>query len=99
LEDAWIEALALLKTVEDHELTDPSIGVEQLLFRLFNQRGVRVFESQPVRDKCKCSRQRIEKMLARFDDKERSEMIVDDEIIVTCEFCNSRYHFDPKRWC
>ena len=48
-DDAWVEAQALLDTVEDHELTDPSIAAERLLYRLFHERGVRVF--QPLRSK------------------------------------------------
>jgi molecular chaperone Hsp33 len=24
-----------------------------------------------------------------------ADMVVDGEVWVTCEFCNSRYHFDP----
>jgi molecular chaperone Hsp33 len=43
-DDAWVEAQALIDTVEDHELTDPAIAAERLLYRLFHERGVRVFE-------------------------------------------------------
>ena len=62
-DDAWVEAQSLVGTVEDHELTDPAVPVERLLYRLFHERGVRVFDAVAVRDKCSCSRERIDGML------------------------------------
>ena len=43
-DDAWTEAQARAATTEAHELIDPTLSGERLLFRLFNERGVRVFE-------------------------------------------------------
>lgn len=95
-DDAWLEARALIETVEDHELTDPTIGSERLLFRLFHERGVRIFDPLPLADHCGCSRDRVAQMLRGFSPEDRAEMIVDGEIAVTCEFCSTRYHFDPN---
>ncbi|PLX37532.1 MAG: Hsp33 family molecular chaperone [Hyphomicrobiales bacterium] len=97
-DDAWLEARSLVETVEDHELTDPGLALETLLFRLYHERGVRVFSPQPLIDRCGCSRDRVAEMLARFQPEERAEMIVDGEIVVTCEFCSSHYHFDPTQF-
>ena len=58
-DDAWVEAQSLVGTVEDHELTDPAVPVERLLFRLFHERGVRVFTPVAITDDCSCSRERI----------------------------------------
>src|SRR4051794_25552832 len=46
-DDAWVEGQSLMQTVEDVELIDPELSGERLLFRLFHQRGVRVFANQP----------------------------------------------------
>ena len=54
-DDAWVEAKALVETVEDHELIDPAVSSERLLYRLFHERGVRVFEGQSVHEECRCS--------------------------------------------
>jgi len=95
-DDAWVEAKLLLGTVEDHELTDPTVTSEDLLYRLFHERGVRVFESQPIVEKCRCSREAVTGMLRNFSTAERRDMVADDgSIVVTCEFCNTRYEFDP----
>ena len=58
-DDAWVEAKSLVATVEDHELVDPAVSSERLLYRLFHERGVRVFEGQRVHEECRCSHERI----------------------------------------
>ena len=94
-DDAWAEARSLVETVEDIELTDPEVSPERLLFRLFHERGVRVFDAQPVVDKCRCSRERVSDMLAQFTAEDVTDMTVDGQVVVTCEFCSAKYHFDP----
>lgn len=97
-DDAWTEAKALVETVEDIELTDPEVPVERLLFRLFNQRGVRVFEPLAVRDECSCSADKIEGVLAGFSAEEVAEATKDGVITARCEFCGRGYAFDPARF-
>lgn len=98
-DEAWTEGRALAGTVEDHELIDPSLSGERLLYRLFHERGVRVFASQPVREQCRCSTDSIRTMLQRFSRQERTDMIGDDgRIGVTCEFCSEKRAFDPKEF-
>ncbi len=92
-DDAWVEARSLVDTIEDHELTDPEISPERLLVRLFHERGARVFEPRTMLDRCRCSREKVEGVLAGFTPDEREEMTVDGEIIVTCEFCSTVYRF------
>jgi len=94
-DDAWAEAEALAGTIEDVELTDPEVSAERLLYRLFHERGVRVFERQPVVERCRCSRERVAGMLAQFTAEQVHDMTVDGRITVTCEFCSTRYDFDP----
>jgi molecular chaperone Hsp33 len=94
-DDAWVEAQALIDTVEDHELTDPSIVAERLLYRLFHERGVRVFEPISLEENCSCSRERIADVLQQMDAEEIDESTVDGAIEVRCEFCGAYYEFDP----
>ncbi|MEM8702090.1 MAG: Hsp33 family molecular chaperone [Pseudomonadota bacterium] len=93
-DDAWVEAKVLVDTVQDDELTDPEVSVEMLLFRLFHERGVRLFDPQPLADKCRCSREKIKGVLASFSAEEIEEMSVNGRIEVTCEFCNETYRFE-----
>jgi molecular chaperone Hsp33 len=94
-DDAWLEAQSLAGTIGDDELTDPALSVETLLYRLFHERGVRVFAAAPVRDQCSCSREKITGVLRNFTAEEITESIEDGAISVTCEFCGTRYTFDP----
>jgi molecular chaperone Hsp33 len=95
-DDAWLEAKALVETVEDHELIDPAIASERLLYRLFHERGVRVFEGQSVHEECRCSRDRIMAMMRRFSPEDRRDMVGDNgRIGITCEFCSRFYDLDP----
>ena len=95
-DDAWIEGQSLIETVEDVELIDPDLSGERLLYRLFHERGVRVFANQPVQAKCSCSRDAVASMLASFAPKDRAEMVKDGKVVVTCEFCSSVYEFTPQ---
>ncbi len=95
-DDAWMEAQALLETVEDHELVDPDLSSERLLWRLFNEHGVKVFRSQPIVARCRCSRERIEKLLNTFDSAQRAGMVENGRVSVKCEFCGRSYNFDPQ---
>lgn len=96
-DEAWTETRLLVDTVEDHELLDPLVTSERLLYRLFHQRGVRVYEPAALTESCRCSQQRIDAMLQRFSAKERREMMADNgRITITCEFCSTVYHVEGE---
>lgn len=97
-DDAWTEARSLVGTVEDHELLDPDVPAERLLYRLFHERGVRVFEPTAVADRCSCSPSRIEGVLRSFTAEEITQSIEEGRITVTCEFCGTVYDFDPAEF-
>lgn len=95
-DDAWTEGQALAGTLEDHELVDPSLSGERLLYRLFHERGVKVFNERALEEFCRCSTERIERLLKSFTPQERADMVGDDgRIGVTCEFCATFRSFDP----
>jgi len=95
-DDAWSETRSLVGTVEDHELLDPTLESERLLYRLFHERGAHVFEPTSVHEACRCSRERVLGMLRGFSLDDRKAMVADDGSLgVTCEFCSRRYRFDP----
>jgi len=96
-DDAWTEARALAGTTETHELLDPTLSSERLLFRLFNERGVRVFSPTGLASVCRCSAEGVDAMLRSFPPEELKDMVGDDGLIaVTCEFCSTRRVFNPS---
>ena len=94
-DDAWAEGQALISTVEDIELIDPSLSSERLVYRLFHEPGVRVFRASPLRAECSCSRGNVEAMLKSFSQDDRDHMVEDGKMSVTCEFCSANYQFAP----
>ena len=94
-DNAWREALMLMGTIEPTELIDPTIGTERLLYRLFHEHGVRVFEGTEVADQCSCSRDKVKGVLQGFSAEEIADSVEDGSITVACEFCSKSYAFDP----
>ena len=95
-QESWDRAAAFLASTEDDELLDPSVSAETLLYRLFHEDGVRVFDRQPVRADCSCNSDKIAAVLGRYDKAELADMVEDGAIKVTCEFCRRDYHFTPE---
>jgi molecular chaperone Hsp33 len=95
-DDAWTDAQARAGTTQAHELIDPTLSGERLLYRLFNERGVRVFEPMRLAAACRCSAEGVDAMLRSFPPEEVRHMIGDDGMIgVTCEFCSTKRVFNP----
>ncbi|ASY61598.1 Chaperone protein Hsp33 [Sinorhizobium sojae CCBAU 05684] len=93
-DDLWTEAKVMVETVDTDELTDPTVGTERLLYRLFHERGVRVYQPQAVYDRCSCSRDKIRNVLEGLSQEDIDSSIEDGLIKVTCEFCSTTYRFE-----
>jgi molecular chaperone Hsp33 len=95
-DDDWERTRILASTVEDHELLDPTLPPDRLLYRLFHEEGVRAFPAASIEAYCRCSRERVEGFLRSFGAKELTDMREPDgSISVTCEFCTKTYRFAP----
>jgi molecular chaperone Hsp33 len=96
-QDAWETAQAMIATLGEDELIDPTLSAERLLFRLFHEDGARLFKAAPLRAFCRCSQERITSVLKSFPASERADMIEDDgKIRVTCEYCSRVYELEPE---
>ena len=70
------------------ELIDASLAGEELLHRLFHELDVSILPFRPMMDQCRCSPERVERMLSGLPDDEKRDLADDDQIItVSCEFC------------
>lgn len=94
--DDWVKARLLLDTAEAHELLDPQLTAEQLLYRLYHEDGVIAYPPMPVERYCSCSRDGIMQMLSRFPEEDQADMVDDGAIGVTCEFCSTAYRILPS---
>ena len=91
--DNWVKARLLLDTVEDHELLDPTLTAEDILYRLYHEDGVTVYPAIPITRHCTCSREAVSAMLENFSHGDRVDMVKDEQIEVVCEFCSTPYRF------
>jgi len=93
-DDAWNRVVHLAATLGRAEML--ATAPEQLLYRLFHEESVRLFEPRPLAFGCTCSRERVSAMLRSLgrDEVEAALAARDGEIEVICEFCAQQYHFD-----
>lgn len=93
-EDSWNRVTHLASTITRQELLQ--LSERELLKRLFHEEVVRLYDSEPVRFECSCSRERTQAMIKSLGHDE-AESILEEQgtIEVNCEFCNASYVFDP----
>jgi len=95
-QEDWDNAEALLNTTNADELLDPTLQAEELLFRLYHENGVRVFDGSSVHFECGCSREKVENVLSRYDRADLEDMVEDGKIVVNCDFCREEYVFEVE---
>jgi molecular chaperone Hsp33 len=97
-DENWRNAVVLMKSMTADELLDPNISADGLLYRLYHETGVRVFDGRPLRFHCRCSRERVANTLASFSADDLKDMKTEAGLIVaTCEFCGTDYTFDDDQ--
>lgn len=89
----WDRARALLETCRADELTNPALPASDLLFRLFHEEGVRVFNPVQLTKGCRCSIEKLTHVLDTMSEDDRAHMTIDGKITMTCEFCNKDFVF------
>ncbi|MEI7368215.1 MULTISPECIES: Hsp33 family molecular chaperone HslO [unclassified Pectobacterium] len=83
----------LTTTVKAEELF--SLPATEVLYRLYHQEEVTVYEPQDVEFRCHCSRDRCADALMTLSDQEVNEMIEQDgEIDMHCDYCGTHYLFN-----
>jgi len=93
VQDLWEEATALLGTLGADELL--ACEPQELLHRLFGAHDLRLFDAEPVKFACRCSRERVASMLRGLGQAEVDSIIAEQgAVTVTCEFCQRPYRFD-----
>ena len=93
-EEDWRRAMILQASCTPGELLDWNLPVNDLLFRLFHEEGVRVFRRRALIARCRCSRARLEDTLRALPRAEVEDFKVDGVVVMTCQFCNEDYRYD-----
>lgn len=92
-EDDWRRSMMLMQTLKADEILQRDLPLNELLYRLFHEEGVRVFTPIGIRKGCRCSADRIRGVLDNLSADDKMEYVENGVISVTCEFCNTLYEF------
>ncbi|MEH6353659.1 Hsp33 family molecular chaperone HslO [Pseudomonas sp. 3JA] len=91
---SWQHVTALASTLSADELL--SLDNETVLHRLYHEEQVRLFDGQPLRFQCSCSRERSANALVSLGLEDAQQLVIEHggAIEIDCQFCNERYLFD-----
>jgi molecular chaperone Hsp33 len=86
---------ALTNTITDIEMLN--LDSHTVLTRLYHEDNPRLFEPQPVRFKCTCSRSKIEEALVNVGKEALLEDIQEKGVIkINCQYCLKEYQFNKR---
>ncbi|BCA96973.1 33 kDa chaperonin [Legionella antarctica] len=92
-EQFWEYAVQLGQTVSEEELL--TLDNKSLLYRLYNETEVRVFESRSTRFQCRCNPEKMNQVITILGEQEAKELLKEQGgITVNCDFCNQKYTLD-----
>lgn len=72
-----------------------NLPAEQLLYRLFHQEEVELFTPQKVSFVCGCSKDKCASAIVSLGRDVINEHIAEGKLDISCEYCNTTYHFSP----
>ncbi|WP_156785352.1 Hsp33 family molecular chaperone HslO [Vibrio scophthalmi] len=85
----------LTNTVKDEELF--GLEAQELLYRLYNQDKVRLFEPQPVVFHCGCSRERSGAAIITVNRTEINDILAEEgSVSLHCDYCGTTYSFNES---
>jgi molecular chaperone Hsp33 len=93
-DEGWRTAVILMSSCTASELLDETLIPESLLYRLFHETGVRVYPEHGVIAKCRCSSEKVERVLKSLTGAQLEDMTVDGAVSVVCEFCKNESRYD-----
>ncbi|MGF1686950.1 Hsp33 family molecular chaperone HslO [Photobacterium japonica] len=83
----------LTSTVKNDELF--SLDAQDVLYRLYHQETVQLFDPQAVSFQCGCSRERSAAAICSIERTEIERIVAEDgKISLHCDYCGSSYDFD-----
>ncbi|QQN75673.1 Hsp33 family molecular chaperone HslO [Croceicoccus sp. YJ47] len=92
----WEHIAVMGGSVRHSELVDPSLTIEQILWRLFHEESEIRIEPMPALMRgCRCTAEHYIDVLSRFPQAERVEMRADDGLVhVDCAFCSKVFRIE-----
>ncbi|OAN19207.1 molecular chaperone Hsp33 [Photobacterium jeanii] len=92
-EDDFDHLSQLTNTVKNEELF--GLPAEDVLYRLYHQEEVKLFEPQAVAFECGCSRERSASAIVSIERSEVEKIIAEEgKVSLHCDYCGTSYDFD-----
>ena len=93
--ESWQHVTALASTLKAEEWV---LDNETLLHRLYHEDAVRLFDIEPLRFHCSCSRERSGNALVSLGQHDAEQLVEEcgGKVEIDCQFCNERYFFDAS---
>jgi molecular chaperone Hsp33 len=96
-EEDFRKAVILMASATDREMLDPALAGDALLYRLFHEDRPRRFDARPFAARCRCGRERIDRVLRSIRREELGDMRdPSGRVVVKCEFCSTEYAYDDR---
>jgi molecular chaperone Hsp33 len=93
-QDDWRRTMVLLHSASEDEFLDAGLHPHELLYRLFHEETVRVYDPLPVFKACRCSAERVWNVLSSLSADDLDYMSIEGRITTTCEFCSAQYVYE-----
>jgi len=86
----------LTNTIKSEEIF--TLPANELLYRLYHQEEVRLYQPQSISYKCGCSEDKCLTAISQIEPSEIKEILAEQgKISMTCEYCKTEYNFDEKK--
>ena len=93
-EEFWGNSLNFLSTLGKEEFLSTNITSEEILYRLFNELEITVYDKIIIRDQCRCSEEKIKLAINNLSKKELEDIADQNgNVKVVCEFCKKERIF------
>ena len=87
-EEFWQNSLNFLSTLGKEEFLSTNITSEEILYRLFNELEITIYDKIIIRNQCRCSEEKIKLAIKNLSKKELAEISDHNgNVKVVCEFC------------
>ena len=87
-EEVWQNSLYFLSTLRKEEFLSTNLTSEEILYRLFNELEIIVYNEIEIIDKCRCSEEKTKLSIKNLSKKELKEIADQNgNLKVVCEFC------------
>lgn len=94
-DEDWTRLVHFASTLKLEEAA--TLSHQELLYRLYHEESLRLFEAKPAHYHCNCSRERMERGLLSLGNDELRKLAAEQNITNTqCHFCHAQYDFTQE---